>query len=61
MQLGGKAIVTTVEQGADILAESEILDSLDIGHSFIYKLLHPTHGRLVLVDCYAGDSAVMPI
>lgn len=49
------------EAAADVLAESKVESSLDIGHSIIYVLKHPRKGALVLVNSALGSSAVITL
>jgi hypothetical protein len=51
----------TAEQSADILSESEVERCVDLGHSFMYKLIHPVLGLLLLVNSSLGDSGFMTL
>jgi len=49
------------EEGAMLIDESIIEESLDLGHSVIYKLRHPRRGRVFLVSSAVGQSGMIPV
>lgn len=56
-----KPQVINFDKAADMIAESKIESALDIGHSMIYTLTHPTEGALVLFNSAMGSSAFMTL
>lgn len=48
------------EEGASLIDESVIEESLDLGHSIIYKLRHPQRGGIFLVSSAVGQSGMLP-
>lgn len=56
-----KPQVINFDQAADMIAESKIESSLDIGHSIVYVLTHPKEGALVLFNSAMGSSAFMAL
>jgi len=50
----------SAEECADILVDSEIDTSLDLGHSFLYKLRHPALGLVCMVNSAVGHSGLLP-
>ncbi len=61
MTEGGVCKRVTLEEVADIMEVSSVELELDLGHSFLYRVNHPSMGRIVLVNSSVGDSAVMPV
>ena len=49
----------TYERGADLIAESQVEDRLDIGHSMVYRLKHPQEGAIVVISSSVGQSAMV--
>ena len=49
------------EGSANMISEAEVLDSVDMGHSTMYRLKHPSLGDIVLVSSVMGSGAVMKL
>lgn len=49
------------EEGVNLIAESEIHTCVDMGGAFLYKLVHPTHGSIAVVNSSMGMSGFMPL
>jgi hypothetical protein len=49
------------ERGVDLIAESQVEESLDIGHSMVYRLKHPQEGTIVVVSSSVGQSAMVRV
>ena len=49
------------EQSAELILESEVQCCLDLGSSFLYKLLHPKLGPVVVVDSSVGSCGLLRI
>ena len=56
---------TTTDQAIDfercveLIAESEIVARLDLGHSFLYRLNHPALGAIVVLNSSLGCGALI--
>lgn len=61
IQLKRVAMTLTTDESADILVDSEVVDCLDMGHSFLYKLRHPALGLLAMVNTSVGLCGLLPI
>lgn len=42
----------------DMLEESEVIESLDIGSAIVHQVSHPSRGRMVLVSTVCGRAAI---
>ena len=49
------------EDAADIVNESTVNETYDLGHSFMIRLEHPRHGRCILVHSSQGSSGLIHI
>lgn len=54
-----KADPINEEEFADLLTESEIMESLDTGPTLIHKVAHPQRGELLLVSQFRGTFGVV--
>lgn len=62
MQLQTKfANPITLQEFADILEESTLNETLDLGSAVIHKVTHRTRGALALVSTSGGACAVMAL
>lgn len=51
--------IVDIEEHVDILEASEILEKQEVGSALIYKVCHPTHGKMVMfVPSYGGAAHV---
>lgn len=53
------ANIISYEESAALIDESTIENSLDLGHSIVYRLSHPKHGQLFVVSSAVGSSGAM--
>lgn len=51
--------IITFDQSAELIGESEIVDRLDLGHSLLMRLKHPSHGNIAVLNSSVGQCAVM--
>lgn len=47
------------DESAELIAESEVLTRLDLGHAMVMRLKHPTHGSIIVLNSSVGKSAVL--
>lgn len=59
--LVGECEKITAEESACIIEEANVEVELDLGHSFMYRVLHPVMGRLVVLNSSVGESAMMAV
>jgi len=48
------------EESADLISESIVENSVDLGHSVMYKLLHPSMGRIVVLNSIGKCGIIIP-
>jgi hypothetical protein len=48
-----------LETFAELLEQSDIVESIDLGTSVIHKVRHPEGGTMVLINTSAGTSGVI--
>lgn len=48
-----------LDQYADLVAEGEVMEELDIGSAFLCKVSHPKVGIVTLVNTSAGHAAML--
>jgi hypothetical protein len=58
MKLGTEVIN---EQCSNLVEESLVECCIDLGHAFMYKLIHPKYGKLVVLNSVIGKSGVVTI
>lgn len=58
-ETNGQAI--TFDESAELIAVSETELRLDLGHSILYRLRHPTHGRIVVLNSAVGKCAILHV
>lgn len=56
-----KAFVQQIglDRYADLVAEGEVMEELDIGSAFICKVMHPVVGVVTLLNTAAGHAAML--
>lgn len=47
------------DQSAELIAESEVINRLDLGHSLLLRLRHPALGPIAVLNSAAGHCALM--
>jgi hypothetical protein len=51
--------IISFEDSADLIAESQVENRLDLGHSYVYRLKHPVKGSIIVMNCSSGACAVL--
>ena len=51
--------IISFEDSADLIAESDVEGRLDLGHSLVYRLKHPSKGNIIVMNCSSGACAVL--
>jgi len=51
----------SADQLADLIEESKITETLDLGFSFVHRATHPEHGRIILVSTAGEQHAVLTV
>lgn len=61
-QDGCVAAAASAAQIVDLLEEATLVVKLvDVGHSISYRISHPNHGDLIVVNSSEGDSLVFVV
>lgn len=47
------------EKSVELIEESEVVTCLDLGHSLLYRLMHPVFGAIAVLNSSVGSCAVM--
>lgn len=53
-------VVSAIE-ALELVADSEQVSRLDLGHSTIHRLKHPALGSIVVLCSHAGDGALLAL
>jgi len=55
-----KGVIAYIES-VELIAESSVEDCVDLGHAMLYKLVHPQHGRLIVVSSAIGACGLLKL
>lgn len=53
--------VVGLDDVADTLAESQILETADLGTTLVHKVKHPTRGKLLIINTTGSKHIVLPV
>lgn len=53
--------VVSYEESAALIEVSEVTMKIDLGHSFLYRVVHPKHGSIAVVNSASGNSGFVSL
>lgn len=56
MQNNAVSGTLSYEQTVELIEQGKVETCVDMGHSFLFRLLHPKHGSIALVTSAFGDG-----
>ena len=59
MSAATRTRVVNFDQAVEILEESDIQQSHDLGHAIMHDVVHPKMGRITVMNAASGSCAVI--
>ena len=53
--------IVDINQVADILAESHVCETADLGTTLVHKVKHPILGMLLIINTTGSKNIILPI
>lgn len=50
-----------IDQLADLIEQSNVTETLDLGSTFVHRATHPEHGNVILISTAGASHAILTV